>query len=255
MSAADGAWDPAGLASGPADDRQEEERRQAVAHGSVAFLESLERFAVPELFGKYEWVGATGSGADGQRHQLYRVRKKNAKGEWEKVEPQKAIEPAPSKGELQKKTQAQFDRKEFSWRKIMHVLQSGLSGTSDGGFVTEVVFSPTPLRMYTDHRVMGAIVLPGVSHVALMAATGLVGYQDGSMPGRNQEQCAVVKEVLFERPYVVSAGTEILAAVGDSGYQPNPSGPVLGTEVPGSSMTYCRSMSVAREIKTNSAEW
>merc|ERR1711862_900490 len=78
-----------------------------------------------------------------------------------------------------------------------------------------------------------------------MAATGLVGYQDGSMPGRNQEQCAVVKEVLFERPYVVSAGTEILAAVGDSGYQANPSGPVLGTEVPGSSMTYCRSMSVA----------
>merc|ERR1712032_1338622 len=168
-----------------------------------------------------------------------------------------AIEPAPAKGEIQKKTQAQFDRKEFSWRKIMHVLQSGLSGTSDGGFVTEVVFSPTPLRMYTDHRVMGAMVLPGVSHMGLMAATGLVGYQDGSMPGRNQEQCAVVKEVLFERPYVVSAGTEILAAVGDSGYQPNPSGPALGTEVPGSSMTYCRSMSVAGRSRPTrpSGDW
>ena len=30
--------------------------------------------------------------------------------------------------------------------------------------------------MYTDHRVMGQVVLPGVSHVSLMAATASLGF-------------------------------------------------------------------------------
>merc|ERR1712066_1120499 len=46
-------------------------------------------------------------------------------------------------------------QKSFEWRKIYHALVGGVGG----------------MRMYTDHRVMGAVVLPGVSHVSLMAAT------------------------------------------------------------------------------------
>merc|ERR1712060_520095 len=66
-------------------------------------------------------------------------------------------------------------QKAFEWRQIHHAMLGGVGPTPDGGMITEAQFNPTPMRMYTDHRVMGAIVLPGVSHVSLMAATGTVG--------------------------------------------------------------------------------
>merc|ERR1719213_911290 len=59
-------------------------------------------------------------------------------------------------------------QKSFEWRKIYHALVAGVGGMPEGGLATETLISPTAMRMYTDHRVMGAVVLPGVSHVSLM---------------------------------------------------------------------------------------
>merc|ERR1711862_82604 len=50
----------------------------------------------------------------------------------------------------------------------------------------------------------GAVVLPGVSHVSLFAATGSVGFP--SPGGLANDWHMSVKEVLFERPYIVNSG-------------------------------------------------
>merc|ERR1712228_746973 len=89
-------------------------------------------------------------------------------------------------------------QKSFEWRKIYHALVGGVGGMPEGGLATETLISPTAMRMYTDHRVMGAVVLPGVSHVSLMAATGSIGYP--SPGGLANDWHMSVKEVLFERP-------------------------------------------------------
>merc|ERR1711972_636696 len=109
--------------------------------------------------------------------------------------------------------------------------------------MTEAVISPTAMRMYTDHRVMGAVVLPGVSHVSVMAATGSIGYP--SPGGLANDWHMSIKETLFERPYIVNSGAELIAAIqagADAGQIA-----AGGLLPPGTPMTYCRAISVTKE--------
>merc|ERR1719222_1394691 len=102
-------------------------------------------------------------------------------------------------------------QKSFEWRKIYHALVGGVGSLPEGGLFTEAVISPTAMRMYTDHRVMGTIVLPGVSHVSLMAATGSIGFP--SPGGAAGDWHMSIKGVFFQRPYFVSSGAELIAAI------------------------------------------
>merc|ERR1712060_950211 len=143
-------------------------------------------------------------------------------------------------------------QKAFEWRKIYHAMAGGVGQMPEGGIITEVVFSPTALRMYTDHRVMGQIVLPGVSHVSLMAATGSIGFPNPG--GIASDWHMSVKEVLFERPYIVNSGAELIAAI-QAGADPSQMGgggggmqaAMLPVGVP---MTYCRSTATSKERGT-----
>merc|ERR1711920_444278 len=72
-------------------------------------------------------------------------------------------------------------QKSFEWRKIYHALVGGVGGMPEGGLFTETVISPTAMRMYTDHRVMGAVVLPGVSHISAGMDPSQVGGGGGGM--------------------------------------------------------------------------
>merc|ERR1719273_2437303 len=97
---------------------------------------------------------------------------------------------------------------------------------------------------------MGAVVLPGVSHVSLMAATGSIGFP---APGGGEWHMGV-KEVLFERPYIVNSGAELIAAI-NAGMDPSQMGgggggmqaAMLPVGVP---MTYCRSTATSKERGT-----
>jgi hypothetical protein len=143
-------------------------------------------------------------------------------------------------------------QKSFEWRKIYHALVGGVGGMPEGGLFTETLISPTAMRMYTDHRVMGAVVLPGVSHVSLMAATGSIGYP--SPGGLANDWHMSIKEVLFERPYIVNSGAELIAAI-QAGADPSQMGgggggmqaAMLPVGVP---MTYCRSTATSKERGT-----
>jgi len=129
------------------------------------------------------------------------------------------------------KSPAIFKKSAFSWRSIYHpFVNSTYDPVGDGHIVAEVCFTPTPMRMYTDHRVMGQIVLPGVSHISLCAACASVG-MEGTGFKRN-EFSINVHETFFERPYLVNDGNEIIAMVAAQG------GDVRS--VPGTDMTYCR---------------
>merc|ERR1740133_35311 len=76
------------------------------------------------------------------------------------------------------KSPAIFKKSAFSWRSIYHpFVNTTYDPVGDGHIVAEVCFTPTPMRMYTDHRVMGQIVLPGVSHISLCAACASVGME------------------------------------------------------------------------------
>merc|ERR1719401_2035593 len=97
--------------------------------------------------------------------------------------------------------------------------------------------------MYTDHGVMGAVVLPGVSHVSLMAATGSIGFPNPG--GIASDWHMSIKETLFERPYIVNSGAELIAAIqagADAGALADRGLMPLGTP-----MTYCRATSVTKE--------
>eukprot|EP00927_Polykrikos_kofoidii_P000702 TRINITY_DN1025_c0_g1_i2.p1 TRINITY_DN1025_c0_g1~~TRINITY_DN1025_c0_g1_i2.p1 ORF type:complete len:186 (+),score=31.04 TRINITY_DN1025_c0_g1_i2:48-560(+) len=97
------------------------------------------------------------------------------------------------------------DRKEFAWNKgIYHLLASPISDL-DGSFVSETVLTPKLLSVYTDHRVMGSIVLPGASHVGYMAATAAMSY--GAGKGDNWH--VKITDVLFERPFFVGASPSV----------------------------------------------
>lgn len=148
----------------------------------------------------------------------------------------------------QKFTWSKDTQKAFEWRKIYHALCS-MVNQYEGGLIAEAVITPTSMRMYTDHRVMGAVVLPGVSHVSLMAATASLGLP--SPGGIANDWHINIKETLFERPYVVSSGAELIAAIA-SGADPSGmaggSGPMQGAMTPvGVPMTYCRASFVSKE--------
>jgi len=131
-----------------------------------------------------------------------------------------------------------FKKTAFSWRSIYHPFcNSVFDPVGDGTIVAEVCFTPTPMRMYTDHRVMGQIVLPGVSHVSLAAAVASVG-MEGTGFKRN-EFSINVHETFFERPYIVNDGHDIIAAVNARGGD--------ATGIPGIEMTYCRIGRVDKE--------
>jgi len=140
-------------------------------------------------------------------------------------------------------------QKAFEWRKIYHALCMGVGQLPDGGYITEQVISPTAMRMYTDHRVMGAVVLPGVSHVSLMAATGSLGMPNPG--GISGEWHMSIKETLFERPYIVNSGAELIAAIqaGADLSQVSAGGGAMAAAIlpPGVPMTYCRATHVSKE--------
>jgi len=118
----------------------------------------------------------------------------------------------------------------FQWRKLYHALLGDVQETRDG-FVTECVISPTAMRLYTDHRVMGAVVVPGVSHVSLFAAVGSV-----ALPSPGPDWHISIKEVLFERPFMITSGADVIAAV---------EGLVESQEV-GVPVVYCRAGTVSK---------
>jgi len=131
-----------------------------------------------------------------------------------------------------------FKKTAFSWRSIYHpFVNTTFDPIGDGTIVAEVTFTPTPMRMYTDHRVMGQIVLPGVSHVSLAAACASVG-MEGTGFKRN-EFSINVHETFFERPYLVNDGNEIIAMVAAQGGNAG--------SIPGTEMTYCRIGKVDKE--------
>lgn len=134
-----------------------------------------------------------------------------------------------------------FKKSAFSWRLIYHpFVNTTTDPIGDGSLVAEVVFSPTPMRMYTDHRVMGQIVLPGVSHISLAAAVASVGMEGTGF--KRAEFSINLYETFFERPYLVNDGNEIIAMVAAAGAKPGGQNAIPGTE-----MTYCRIQRVDKE--------
>jgi len=165
-----------------------------------------------------------------------------------KVASDKSEQGAPVKLEGQKLTWSN-ERGHFGWRKVYHALVSTVSPDS-GGLMAECLITPVAMRMYTDHRVMGQVVLPGVSHISLMAATASLGMSSGTGIG-GQEFHISVKEVLFERPYIVHSGAALIEAIANkvdpktltvsNGGIPVPMEPV------GVPTTYCRASDVTKE--------
>jgi len=131
-----------------------------------------------------------------------------------------------------------FKKAAFSWRSIYHPFVNDIfDPIGDGTIVAEVCITPTPMRMYTDHRVMGAIVLPGVSHVSLCAAAASVGLEGTGF--KRNEFSINVHETFFERPYLVNDGKEIIEQIKAAGGK--------AANVPGAEMTYCRIGRVDKE--------
>lgn len=150
----------------------------------------------------------------------------------------------------QKFTWTKDSAKSFEWRKIYHALVGQVAQDPEsGGILAEAVITPTSMRMYTDHRVMGNVVLPGVSHVSLMAATASLGMPS---PGGMADNWHIsVKETLFERPYIVHSGAELIAAIAN-GVDPSTVTAMAGV-MPlamtplGVPVTYCRATNVSKE--------
>eukprot|EP00747_Dinoflagellata_sp_TGD_P162376 gnl/TRDRNA2_/TRDRNA2_179900_c0_seq1.p1 gnl/TRDRNA2_/TRDRNA2_179900_c0~~gnl/TRDRNA2_/TRDRNA2_179900_c0_seq1.p1 ORF type:complete len:193 (+),score=37.73 gnl/TRDRNA2_/TRDRNA2_179900_c0_seq1:76-579(+) len=135
-------------------------------------------------------------------------------------------------------TPVYFNRKTFGWRNILHPMMNTPYPNMEGGFTVEAPFTPTPMRMYTDHRVMGAIIIPGASHVAQFGMAACTDFgvnmltRGGSM-AVGGVPCVEIKETLFERPFNVFAGLEIIQ---------NPE------QAPNTNMVCCRCSSIAREL-------
>merc|ERR1712063_30488 len=156
--------------------------------------------------------------------------------------------------DIKKKPQQLFNQRDFSWKRILHPMLGDIL-TADNSILTEAPFTATSLRLYTDHRVMTQIVIPGVSHISLMAATAIVaGQQMGDgQSGKNEDECGVVQEVLFERPYFIHRGAHIITHHGQGedlnpDFPPDlPLGP--GSDETGAVMTYCRAASATRAFR------
>merc|ERR1712224_79846 len=64
--------------------------------------------------------------------------------------------PAPTLAVTDTSTKAPdlFKKSTFAWRSIYHpFVNTVFDPIGDGSIVAEVAFTPTPMRMYTDHRV------------------------------------------------------------------------------------------------------
>lgn len=126
---------------------------------------------------------------------------------------------------------------QFSWRRLYHALSGDVAVVPQVGVLCECVINQALMRMYTDHRVMGGVVLPGVSHVSLFAATG-AKHLPGPMGSADWHMS--VKEVLFERPYLIHSGKELIEAE-EAG---------KGDGQVGVPVIYCRAGGVSKEIGT-----
>jgi len=232
------AWDQLGL--GVSDGVSEKELQ--VLNGQVALLTSAEYAAEQDYHRERQREAAR---QRWQQEAEQRIARMEAKKRSTETLNDQGIVMKASKFAWTKEGQKQFD-----WRKIHHALVGNVGAPNDGGLFTETVISPTAMRMYTDHRVMGAIVLPGVSHISLMAATGAIGFP--SPGGMANDWHMSVKETLFERPYIVNSGAELIAAM-EAGTDLAQAG-MLPIGVP---TIYCRASSVTKErgqIKANT-DW
>jgi len=236
VSLPEDAWDLLGLGVSDAVN----EKQLQVLNGQVALMTSAEHVAQSKDMEL--------SQRDAYRQQWqYEAEQRMARLEAKKSPLERAGEGGMMKS--QKFAWSKDGQKSFEWRKIYHALVGGVGGMPEGGLFTETVISPTAMRMYTDHRVMGAVVLPGVSHVSLMAATGSIGFP--SPGGLANDWHMSIKETLFERPYIVNSGAELIAAI-SAGMDPSQVGgggggmqaAMLPVGVP---MTYCRATAVGKE--------
>lgn len=233
-------WDMAGLATSEATS----ERDLHVKHGQVALLTSADFYSAKK---QWEVDQRSSTRASWQEQAEQRLSKMDTRRS-------PVAKAATESGVMKpsKFTWSKDGQKSFEWRKIYHALVGGVGGMAEGGLFTETVISPTAMRMYTDHRVMGSVVLPGVSHVSLMAATASIGFP--APGGLAQDWHISIKETLFERPYVVSSGAELIAAI-SAGADPTQiaggGGPMQAAMLPlGVPMTYCRATSVTKERGT-----
>mmetsp|Transcript_18788 Transcript_18788/g.49647 ORF Transcript_18788/g.49647 Transcript_18788/m.49647 type:complete len:269 (+) Transcript_18788:118-924(+) len=230
------AWDMLGLGVSDA----MSEKALQIKNGQVGLLTAADYFSSRQSYELEQ--------RDSYRQQWqYEAEQRIARLEAKKSPLEKAGEAGLMK--TQKFAWSKEGQKSFEWRKIYHALVGGVGGLPEGGLMTEAVISPTAMRMYTDHRVMGAVVLPGVSHVSLMAATGSIGFP--SPGGMASDWHMSIKETLFERPYIVNSGAELIAAIA-SGANPSEmgggGGPMQAAMLPvGVPMTYCRATSVSKE--------
>lgn len=211
------------------------ERELHVKHGQVALNSSADYFS-----GRKQWESNQRAGSRTQWQ--YEAEQRLAKVDSRRSPIVKA---AGDSGVMKssKFTWSKEGQKSFEWRKIYHALVGAVVGPPEGGLFTEVVISPTAMRMYTDHRVMGSVVLPGVSHVSLMAATASLGFP--SPGGIAQDWHISIKETLFERPYLVTSGAELIGAIA-AGADPS----AVGQLPLGVPMTYCRATAVSKERGT-----
>eukprot|EP00421_Protoceratium_reticulatum_P024102 CAMPEP_0168482962 /NCGR_PEP_ID=MMETSP0228-20121227/65315_1 /TAXON_ID=133427 /ORGANISM="Protoceratium reticulatum, Strain CCCM 535 (=CCMP 1889)" /LENGTH=201 /DNA_ID=CAMNT_0008499413 /DNA_START=69 /DNA_END=670 /DNA_ORIENTATION=+ len=163
VSLPEDAWDMLGLGVSDAMN----EKQLQVLNGQMALMTGAEHVASKK---EYEVEQR-----EAQRQQWqYEAEQRLARLEAKKSPLDRAGEGGMMKS--QKFAWSKDGQKSFEWRKIYHALCQGVGGMPEGGLATECVISPTAMRMYTDHRVMGSVVLPGVSHVSLMAATGSIGF-------------------------------------------------------------------------------
>ncbi|CAK0803969.1 unnamed protein product [Prorocentrum cordatum] len=123
----------------------------------------------------------------------------------------------------------------FGWRRLYHALCGDVAAVPQVGVLCECVISQALMRMYTDHRVLGGVVLPGVSHVSLFAATG-AKHLPGPMGTSDWHMS--VKEVLFERPFLIYSGRELIEAE-EAG---------KGDGQVGVPVTYCRASGISKEM-------
>lgn len=192
-----GPFDPVGFATGTA---KEEALAIASSHGAAAFHMAITKKVAPELDPEVEWVGAAGPGVGSRRKRdVFRLKGAEQPEDTKKVE--KGAKKL-SKGSVS----CFFERREFGWKALYHPLH-GQPDYKDSIFTMEVPFVHNSLRLYTDHRVVGNIVLPGASHISLMCTGAVIMAQaaDARVAGKKEDEAGVLKEVLFERPYFVSA--------------------------------------------------
>ncbi|CAK0867805.1 unnamed protein product [Prorocentrum cordatum] len=217
----DGAWDILGL--GSSDDPVALAKDWQVKNGQVTLLTAADHVSSRH--------GVEVEKAEAHRHRWQQeAEERLARARAKRTPVERAAEAGVGVMKQGKFAWSKDGQRAFHWRKLYHALLGDVQETRSG-FVTECVISPTAMRLYTDHRVLGAVVVPGVSHVSLFAAVGAV-----ALPSPGMDWHINIKEVLFERPFMINSGAEVIAAV-DGGVDPQEVG------VP---VVYCRAGSVSK---------